>query len=47
MIISQAIEKNLGKLDQEYEAFCSEYKNDVKLAYHWSIKMYTGMSLVF
>ena len=29
-----------------YEAFYSAYKNDVMLAYHWLIKLYTGLPLV-
>ena len=29
------------------EAFYSAYKNDVILAYHWSIKIFTGLLLVF
>ena len=28
------------------EAFHSAYKNDVILAYHWSIKMYTSLPFV-
>ena len=28
------------------EAFYSAYKHDVILAYHWTIKMYTGLPLV-
>ena len=30
----------------ESKAVYSAYKNDVILAYHWSIKMYTGLPLV-
>ena len=37
-------------IDQKFyrieEAFYSAYKNDVILAYHWSIKMYSGLPLI-
>ena len=29
----------------KYEAFYSAYKNELKLAYQWSIKMYTELDL--